>query len=102
MSSARATKIAQGFSQKLLKEMYDLSRMENIVNRDYEGEINKIGSQLNIYNLDRIREKTYTPKTPLTKDNLFENNALLTIDKYKSFYWGEYTIDNWLSYIKDP
>lgn len=102
MSSARATNIAIGFSNRLLKEMYDRSMTSILVNRDYEGEINKIGSKLNIYNLDRIREKTYTPRTPLSRDNLFENNSQLIIDQYKSFYWGEYTIDNFLSYIKDP
>ena len=101
MASARATTIAQGFSQKLLLEMYDRSLLDVIVNRDYEGEINAIGSKLNILNIARISEKTYTGAN-LTVDDLFEVNAVLTIDQYKSFYWREKTIDNWLSYIKNP
>lgn len=101
MASARATTLAQGFSQKLLKEMYDRSVLDTIVNRDYEGEINQVGSKLNILNIARISEKTYSGAN-LTADSLYENNAVLTIDQWKSFYWAEKTIDNWQSYIKDP
>ena len=99
--SARATTLAQAFSNRLLKEMYDLSVIDAIVNRDYEGEINKVGSKLNMLNIDRITEKDYTGAN-LTADSLTENNAVLTIEKQKSFYWQELTIDNWKSYIKDP
>jgi hypothetical protein len=101
MSSARATKIALGFSQRLLKEMYDVSLTDKIVNRDYEGEINGIGSVLNIYNLDRIAEKDYVKGGNGNPDSLYENNSQLTIEKKKMFYWAEYTIDDWISYIKD-
>ena len=75
--------------------------MDSIVNRDYQGEINGVGSKLNILNFARISEKTYTG-ADLTADSLTENNATLIIDQYKSFYWKEKTLDNWLSYIKDP
>lgn len=101
MASARATTIAQGFSQTLLKEMYDKSLVDTIVNRDYQGEINEVGSKLNILNIARITEKTYTG-ADLTADSIYENNATLTIDQWKSFYWKEKTIDNWQSYIKNP
>ncbi len=99
--AARATTVAQGFSSKLMLEMYDRSLIDEVVNRDYQGEINAVGSKLNILNFDRVSEKTYTGAN-LTADSLTENNALLTIDQYKSFYWKELTLDNWLSYIKDP
>lgn len=101
MPSARATTLAQGFSNRLLLEMYDRSLLDTIVNRDYEGEINQVGSKLNILNFARISEKTYTGAN-LTADDLYENNCVLTIDQWKSFYWKEKTIDNWQSYIKDP
>lgn len=101
MSSAYATKIAEGFSQRLLKEMYDRSLTDVVVNRDYEGEINGVGSKLNILNISRISEKTYTGAN-LTADSLYEVNSTLTINQYKSFYWQEKTIDKWLSYIKNP
>jgi len=101
MGSPRATTLAQGFSQKLLLEMYDQSLLDVIVNRDYEGEINGVGSVLNILNINRISEKTYTGAN-LSVDDLFEINAQLKIDQWKSFYWREKTIDNWQSYIKNP
>ncbi len=101
MASARATTLAQGFSNKLLLEMYDKAMSDTFVNRDYEGEINAVGSKLNILNIARIAEKTYTGSN-LSVDSLFENNTVLTIDQWKSFYWQEKTIDNWQSYIKNP
>jgi len=99
--ASRAATIAQGFSNKVMKAMYDKNLMDSIVNRDYEGEINGVGSKLNILDFDKVSEKTYS-NTPLTADSLTENNGALTIDQYKSFYWKEKTLDNWLSYIKDP
>jgi hypothetical protein len=99
--AARATTIAQGFSQKVMKAVYDRSLLDSIVNRDYEGEINAVGSKLNILDFDKVSEKTYS-NVPLSADSLTENNGQLAIDQYKSFYWKEKTLDNWLSYIKDP
>lgn len=101
MGSARGTTLAEGFSNRLLLEMYDISLLDYIVNRDYEGEINRVGSVLNILNINRISEKDYSGAN-LTVDDLYESNCVLTIEKKKSFYWRELTIDNWESYIKDP
>lgn len=101
MPSARGTKVAEGFSTKMLKHLYENAPIEEIVNRDYEDEINKVGSKLNILNLAKISEKTYTGSN-LTADDLTEVNSQLVIDQYKSFYWKEKTIDNWISYIKNP
>lgn len=81
--------------------MYDKDLIDSIVNRNYEGEINGVGSKLNMLNFNRVAEKNYSG-TPLTPDSLTENNAVLTIDQQKSFYWSEKTIDNWKSYVKDP
>jgi len=99
--AARANTVAQGFSAKVMKALYDRNLLDQIVNRDYQGEINGVGSKLNILDFDKVSEKTYSGSA-LTADNLTENNAVLTIDQYKSFYWKEKTLDNWLSYIKDP
>lgn len=99
--SAYATKIAEGFSQKLIKHLYENTPIDEIVNRDYEGEINQVGSKLNINSIAKISEKTYTGAN-LTPDDLNEANGQLTIDQYKSFYWKEKTLDRWLSYIKNP
>jgi hypothetical protein len=99
--AARGSTVAQGFSQRLLLEMYERSVLDEIVNRDYQGEINGVGSKLNILNFNRLSEKNYTG-SPLSADDLTENNTQLIIDQKKSFYWKEKTIDNWISYIKNP
>jgi hypothetical protein len=99
--SARAANLAIGFSNKVMLEMYDQDLVGQIVNRDYQGEINGAGSKLDILNFDRVSEKTYAGSA-LSADSLTENQTQLVIDQYKSFYWKEKTLDNWLSYIKDP
>ena len=101
MATSYGTKVAEAFSQKLLKEMYDTDRVDAIVNRDYEGEINGVGSKLNMLAFDRVTEKTYSGAN-LTVDDLYEKNTQLIIDQYKSFYFKEDTIDKWVSYIKQP
>lgn len=101
MPSAYATKIAEGFSQKLIRIMYENAPIDSLVNRDHEGEINAVGSKLNMLTLSKITEKTYSGSN-LTADDLTEVNTQLVIDQYKSFYWKEKTIDKWKSYIKEP
>lgn len=99
--SAYGTKVAEGFSQKLIKKIYENAPIEEIVNRDYEGEINAVGSVLNILSLNKITEKDYSG-TNLTADDLTEVNTVFRIAQKKSFYWKEKTIDKWVSYIKNP
>jgi len=99
--SAYGTKLAEGFSNKVMKWVYDRDLVNQIVNRNYEGEINGVGSKLNILDFDKISEKTYADTT-LSADSLTENNGQLIIDQYKSFYWKEKTLAKWLSYIKNP
>lgn len=99
--SAYSTKVAEGFSSKVMQFVYDHNLLDEVTNRNYEGEINGIGSKLNILDFAKISEKTYADAA-LTADTLSENNGTLTIDQYKSFYWKEKTLAKWLSYIKDP
>jgi len=99
--SAYGTKLAEGFSSKVMQWVYDRNLLETIVNRNYEGEINGVGSKLNILDFDKISEKTYA-NAALSADALTENNGQLIIDTYKSFYWKEKTLARWLSYIKNP
>jgi len=99
--SAYGTKLAEGFSSKVMQFLYDKNLLDVIVNRNFEGEINAIGSLLNVLDFSKLSEKTYAD-TALTADTLSENNGQLTIDQYKSFYWKEKTLAKWLSYIKNP
>ena len=99
--SAYGTKLAEGFSTKVMEYVYDRDLTSMITNRNYEGEINAIGSKLNILDFSKLSEKTYAD-TALTADSLSENNGQLVITEYKSFYWKEKTLARWLSYIKNP
>ncbi len=99
--SAYGTKLAEGFSSKVMQYVYDKNLIDSIVNRNFEGEINAVGSKLNILDFDKISEKTYA-NAALTADSITENNGQLIIDQYRSFYWKEKTLAKWLSYIKNP
>lgn len=99
--AARATKLAEAFSTRVMEYVYDKNLADIITNTNYQGEINAVGSKLNILDFDKVTEKTYAGSA-LTADSLTENNGQLVINQYKSFYWKEKTLDNWLSYIKNP
>src|SRR3990167_10943741 len=99
--SAYGTKLAEGFSSKVMQFVYDRNLLDEVTNRNYEGEINGIGSILNILDFSKLSEKTYADAA-LTADTISENNGDLVIDQYKSFYWKEKTLAKWLSYIKNP
>jgi hypothetical protein len=101
MPSAYATKLAEAFSAKVSKEMYANSLFDNLVNRDYEGDITSVGSIVNILSFSKLTEKDYTGSN-LSVDDLNESNGQLVIDKQKSFYFKVKTIDKFKSYIKDP
>lgn len=101
MSSAYATKLAEAFSAKLMKELYSISIFDFIVNRDYEGDINEVGSIVNILSLSKVTEQVYTGVN-LSPQSLYEVNGQLKLTQWKSFYWAEKTIDKWKSYIKEP
>jgi hypothetical protein len=99
--NAYATKLAEAFSSKVTNELYARAIFDDVVNRDYEGDINGVGSILNILNIGKLSEKDYTGSN-LTVDDLTESNGQLVIDKQKSFYFRIKTIDKFKSYLKDP
>jgi hypothetical protein len=99
--STYGTKLAEGFSSKVMQVVYDQDKSDMISNRNYQGEINEIGSKLNILDFSKLSEKTYADSA-MTPDSLTENNGQLIIDQYKSFYWKEKVLAKWLSYIKQP
>ena len=53
-----------------MQQVYDTDLLEHIVNRNYEGEINGVGSKLNILDFSKLTEKTYADTT-LTADSLY-------------------------------
>jgi hypothetical protein len=101
MPTAYATKVAEAFSGTILKHTYESAPIDWIVNRDYEGQINAVGSKLNILSFDKLTEKTYTGAN-LTVDDIYEQNSVLNIDQWKSFYFRIKKIDQWKSFVKNP
>lgn len=84
-----------------MKELYAISIFDYVVNRDYEGDINDVGSIVNILSLAKVTEQVYTGAN-MNPQDLFEVNGQLKITQFKSFYWREKTLAKWESYIKNP
>jgi hypothetical protein len=101
MPSPFATKIAEAFSAKVMKFVYANSVYDLITNRDYEGDVNAVGSKVNVLTIQKITEQTYTGAN-LNPAALNEVNGQLTLTQQRAFYWKENTIDKWKSYIKEP
>src|SRR5690349_1934840 len=101
MPSAYANTVAVGYSGKLMNWVYARSLVDQIVNRDYEGEILAVGSKLIIGALEKISEKTYS-NSAMTADTHQEYVSTLTIDQWKAFYIKEKTIEKFQSFIKNP
>src|SRR5579872_6737777 len=99
--NAYSTKLAEAFSSKVTRELYARALFDDIVNRDYEGEIVGVGSLLNILNLGKLSEKNYTGAN-LSVDDLTESNGQLNINQQKSFYFRIKTLDKFKSYLKNP
>ena len=59
MPSAYSTKLAEAFSAKVMQEMYANALFDMIVNRDYEGDINEVGSICNILSFQKLTEQVY-------------------------------------------
>ena len=97
----RATKAAEAFSAKVLQVLYATSIVDNIVNRDYQGEIIGVGSIVNVLTLGEQDEQDYTGAN-LTSTDLTESNAQLVITQKKSMYPKAKTIDDFISYVKNP
>lgn len=101
MPSPFSTKLAEAFSAKVMKYVYAMSVYDLITNRDYEGDVNAVGSIVNILTIQKITEQVYTGAN-LSPASLYEVNGQLKLSIQKSFYWKENTIDKWKSYIKEP
>jgi hypothetical protein len=101
MPSPYSTKLAEAFSQKVIKVLYENAPIEEVINRDYEGEVESGNSIVNILTLARLSEKDYNGSN-LSADDLNEVNGQLRITQQKSFYWKVKTLSKFLSYIKNP
>jgi hypothetical protein len=98
--SAYATEKLIKFSNKLLKQVYEMSVFDKIVNRDYEGEVKDQASTLKIGSLAKLSWKNYSGS--VSYDSVNEIIATFVTDqaKYNAFKLRKY--DQFLSFIKDP
>ena len=96
-----ATKLAEAFAKETVKIFYQGSVIDDIANRNYEGEIKGVGSLLNVLTFSKLSMKTYTGSA-LTADSLTESNAQLNMNQQKAYYFKIQSLSKFQSYIKNP
>lgn len=96
-----ATKLAEGFSQKVVQLYFNRAISEDITNKDYEGEIKDKLSKLNIITFAALGIKNYTG-ADITADTPQESVGALVTDQQKAFYFTIPSISRFKSWIKNP
>lgn len=96
-----ATKLAEGFSQKVVQLYFNRSISDDITNKNYEGEIKDKLSKLNIITFGALGIKNYTG-ADITADTPQESVGALTTDQQKAFYFVIPSISKFKSWIKNP
>jgi hypothetical protein len=96
-----ATKLAEGFSQKVVQLYFNRSISDDITNKNYEGEIKDKLSKLNIITFAALGIKEYNG-SDITADTPQESVGALTTDQMKAFYFTIPSISRFKSWIKNP
>lgn len=96
-----ATKVAEGFSAKVVQLYFNSSISEDITNKDYEGEIKDKLSKLNIITFGALGIKQYTG-ADFTADTPQESVGALTTDQQWGFYFSIPSLSRFKSWIKNP
>jgi len=96
-----ATKIAEGFSSKVVELYFNKALSDVITNKDYEGEIKDKVSKLNIITFGALGIKTFNG-TDMTADIPQESVGALTTDQQKAFYFSIPSLSRFKSWIKNP
>ena len=96
-----ATKLAEGFSQKVVQLYFNKSISDDITNKNYEGEIKDKLSKLNIITFAALGIKNYTG-ADISADTPQESVGALSTDQQKAFYFVIPSISRFKSWIKNP
>lgn len=88
------------FSGKLLKQIYERSVFDSIVNRNYEGEVKGQGSIVKIPSLLKQSWSTYSGSVSYA--TLTEAVATMTLDQKKYAAFKINDVEEFESFIKDP
>ena len=99
--STYATKLAEGFAQKVVQLFWNRSISNEVTNQDYEGEVRDKLSKLNILTFGAIALKNYTG-ADLTADDAEESIGILNTDQQKAYYFKIKSLQKFHSWIKNP
>ncbi|MHA1400145.1 MAG: hypothetical protein ACTSQE_07335 [Candidatus Heimdallarchaeaceae archaeon] len=96
-----ATKLAEGFSQKVVSLFFERSLVMDVTNQDYEGEVKDKLSKLNILTFEALALKNYTG-ADMTADDPQESVGVLNTDQQKAYYFKIKSLSKFHSWIKNP
>lgn len=99
--SAYGTNLGQAFAAAPLKIFYETAVSDDIVNRDYEGEIKDKTSIVNVLTFGALDWSTYDGST-LTPTALTEVKGQLSTNQWLDYYFQVKDINQLQSWIKQP
>jgi len=97
-----ATKLAEGFSQKVVSLFFEKSIAMDITNQDYEGEIKDKLTKLNILTFGAIATRTYSGTTMASADDATESVGVLETSVQRAYYFKIQSLQRFHSWIKNP
>jgi len=93
------TNFGEQFASGVLKKVYQNAVAPGIVNRDYEGEINKPGDRVNILSfLNDALMSDYTVGTDMNSETIVDNEDQLIVEKRKYFNFSLDRLEDLFSY----
>lgn len=99
---ARLTNFGQVFASKVLEKTYQQSIVDQIVNRNYEGEIRKPGDRVNILSfLNSIVLSDYSAGTDMNSQALVDSNDQLVVEKRRYWNFALDRLEDQFTYAED-
>jgi hypothetical protein len=83
--------IPQLWAARLYANLNDQHVYASLLSREFEGELNGAGSSVRIQTVGRVTIGTYAKNSPITRENLSNNDVVLVIDQLDYF---DFEIDN--------
>lgn len=99
---ATLSNFGEQFASKVLQRVYADAVVPAIVNRDYEGEIQKPGDRVNILSfLNNILLSDYTVGSDMASETIVDAEDVLVVEKRKYYNFSLDRLENLFTYASD-
>jgi len=99
---ASLSNFGEQFADRVLRRFYQDAVVDAVVNRDYEGEINKPGDRVNILSfLNEAELGDYTVGSDMTLGRIIDAEDVLTVEKRKYYNFSLDRLEDLFTYAGD-